>query len=56
MTPIPYAIIDVAGGWLVNLVMWDGDTSKWTPPAGTTATPASEVDIPSLPPNPNPYP
>jgi len=47
-----YAIIDNAGGWLITLVRWDGNTQTWEPPAGTYAVIASEIDIDSLPPNP----
>jgi hypothetical protein len=47
-----YAIIDNAGGWLVNLVVWDGDTDKWQPPVGTTAIPVEDVDFSTLPINP----
>lgn len=48
-----YAIIENAGGWLVNLVLWDGNSESWTPPAGTYAVLASSIDINNLPPNPN---
>ena len=48
-----YAILDEKGGWLVNLVVWDGDLETWQPPAGTIAKPIAEVDIPNLPKNPN---
>jgi hypothetical protein len=44
-----YAIIDENGGWLVNVVVWDGNTSKWRPPTGTRAVPINEVDFQSLP-------
>lgn len=44
-----YAIIDETGGWLENLVVWDGDLAKWQPPAGTRAVPASEVNFQTLP-------
>jgi hypothetical protein len=48
-----YVIIDNAGGWLVNLVVWDGDTNKWQPPQGTNAVLASEIDFSTLPLHPN---
>lgn len=48
-----YAILDLQGGWLVNTVVWDGDTEKWNPPFGTIAKIFDEVDIALLPVNPN---
>lgn len=44
-----YAILDEAGGWLINLIVWDGDLAKWSPEPGTIAVPISEVDFSSLP-------
>ena len=44
-----YAIIDDQGGWLVNLILWDGNPETWQPPAGTRAVLASEVDFAVLP-------
>jgi len=49
-----YAILDEQGGWLVNTVLWDGDLSKWQPPAGTTAVKLDEIDLATLPPAPQP--
>jgi hypothetical protein len=49
-----YAIIDEAAGHLVNVVLWDGDTTKWQPPAGTRAELLANVDLASLPPKPEP--
>ena len=49
-----YAIIDEAAGHLVNVVLWDGDTSKWQPPTGTRAELLANVDLASLPPAPAP--
>lgn len=43
-----YAILDKQGGWLVNLIIWDGDTEKWQPPDGTVALKASDVDFEAL--------
>lgn len=48
-----YAILDEQGGWLVNTVVWDGDTEKWNPPHGTIAKISDEVDFELLPVNPN---
>lgn len=49
-----YAILDQANGHLVNTVLWDGDTSKWQPPTGTTAIRLADVDLATLPPAPQP--
>jgi len=47
-----YAIIDDAGGWCINVVLWDGNLETWKPPSGTHTILASEVDFPNLPKNP----
>lgn len=44
-----YAILDKAGRWLVNLVVWDGNLETWQPPEGTIAKLASEVEFSLLP-------
>lgn len=31
-----YAIVDNATGDVVNVVVWDGEPTGWTPPDGTT--------------------
>jgi len=49
-----YAILDQAAGHLVNVVLWDGDTAKWTPPAGTSAVRLTDIDLATLPPAPQP--
>jgi len=49
-----YAILDQANGHLVNVVLWDGDTAKWQPPAGTTAVRFEDIDLAALPPAPAP--
>lgn len=46
-----YAVINTAGGYLVNVVRWDG-VSAWSPPDGTTVVLASTVDFATLPPPP----
>jgi hypothetical protein len=43
-----YAIIDEKGGWIVNMVIWDGDIQKWSPPKGTYAVEISKVDFSSI--------
>ena len=49
-----YAILDQANGHLVNVVLWDGDPSKWQPPAGTSAVRLADIDLATLPPAPAP--
>jgi hypothetical protein len=49
-----YAILDQANGRLVNTVLWDGDTAKWQPPAGTSAVRLADIDLATLPPAPAP--
>ncbi len=49
-----YAILDEQGGWLVNTVLWDGDTAKWQPPTGTSAVRLADIDLSTLPPAPEP--
>ena len=49
-----YAILDQANGHLVNVVLWDGDTGKWQPPAGTSAVRLADIDLATLPAAPAP--
>jgi hypothetical protein len=49
-----YAILDQPAGHLVNVVLWDGDTAKWQPPAGTNAVRLVDVDLAALPAAPQP--
>lgn len=44
-----YAILDKDGGWLINLVVWNGNMEDWQPPFGTIAKPIEEIDISQLP-------
>lgn len=48
-----YAVIDTVGGWLVNLVVWDGNTETWSPPEGTYAIKLDEINITALPSKPS---
>lgn len=43
-----YAIIHSEDGWLVNIVVWNGDLNIWQPPEGTYALPIDEVDFSTL--------
>jgi hypothetical protein len=49
-----YAILHQPAGHLVNVVLWDGDLSKWQPPAGTSAARLADIDLATLPPAPAP--
>jgi hypothetical protein len=49
-----YAILAQPAGHLVNTVLWDGDTAKWQPPAGTSAVRLADIDLATLPPAPAP--
>jgi hypothetical protein len=40
-----WALINEQGGWLENIVVWDGDASKWQPPAGTRAVRVEEINL-----------
>jgi hypothetical protein len=44
-----YAILDKENGWLVNLVVWNGNLEDWQPPSGTIAKLATEIDFTTLP-------
>ena len=50
-----YAIINETGGWLVNLIIWDGNLETWQPPEGTVVIKASEVDFEALPARPEEF-
>ena len=47
-----YVILNKEGGWLENIVMWDGNLETWQPPEGTIARLESEIDYAELPPKP----
>jgi hypothetical protein len=49
-----HAILDQPAGHLVNVVLWDGDTAKWQPPAGTSVVRLADIDLATLPPAPAP--
>ena len=36
-----WAMID-ASGYVFNVCLWDGDNTRWTPPAGITVIPAPD--------------
>ena len=44
-----YAILDAVGGWLENLIVWDGNLATWQPSRGMIAIPADDVDFSALP-------
>jgi hypothetical protein len=44
-----YVILNANGGWIENIILWDGNTETWQPPEGTVAKLASKVDFENLP-------
>jgi hypothetical protein len=40
-----WVIINSIGNYMENIVVWDGDGNKWTPPNGTYATKMEDVDF-----------
>jgi hypothetical protein len=47
-----WAIINSDGGWLEMVVRWDGNTKKWNPKNGTYAVLKEQINLSTLPPNP----
>lgn len=47
-----WAIINEKHGWLEMVIRWDGNTETWPLPEGTYAIRRNEVDISTLPVNP----
>jgi hypothetical protein len=47
-----WAIINTAGGWIEMVIRWDGNTETWPLPEGTYAVRRSEINLDSLPLNP----
>ncbi len=48
-----WALINEQGGWLENIVVWDGNASKWQPPEGTRAVKIEEINLSELPQKPS---
>jgi hypothetical protein len=44
-----YAILNKEGGWLENIVFWNGNLETWQPPEGTIIKLESEIDYRTLP-------
>lgn len=44
-----YIILDEQGGWMLNIILWDGNLATWQPPAGTRVVLAAQVDFSTLP-------
>ena len=44
-----YVILNKDGGWLENIVMWNGNLETWQPPEGTIVKLESEIDYATLP-------
>ena len=44
-----YVILNAEGGWLENVILWDGNLETWHPPQGCIAKLESEIDYTTLP-------
>jgi hypothetical protein len=44
-----YVILNAEGGWLENVILWNGNTETWRPPEGTIVKLESEIDYATLP-------
>ena len=47
-----YVILNDGGGWLENVILWDGNLETWQPPQGTIVKLESEIDYATLSPKP----
>lgn len=47
-----WAIINNIGNYIENIIVWDGDVNKWTPPQGTSAVKMEDVDFSTINENP----
>ena len=41
-------IINNIGNYIENLIVWDGDENKWTPPNGTYAVKIEDIDYSAI--------
>jgi len=48
-----WAIINSIGNYIENIIVWDGDVNKWTPPQGTSAVKMEDVDFSTINENPD---
>lgn len=46
-------IINSIGNYIENIIVWDGDVNKWTPPQGTSAVKIEDVDFSTINDNPD---
>jgi len=44
-----YVVLNADGGWLENVILWNGNTETWQPPQGTIVKLESEIDYATLP-------
>ena len=44
-----YVILNEQGGWLENVILWNGNLETWQPPEGTIVKLESEIDYQTLP-------
>lgn len=43
-----YALIEEKTGYLINIMVWDGNLENWQPPVGMIAKPIEEVDMETI--------
>lgn len=48
-----YVVLNADGGWLENVILWNGNTETWQPPPGTLVKLESEIDYQTLPQKPS---
>jgi hypothetical protein len=48
-----WMIINNIGNYIENIIVWDGDVNKWTPPQGTSAVKIEDVDFSTINDNPD---
>lgn len=49
-----WVILDKIGGWLKNIIVWDG-IQNWTPPENSDVKKESDVDYSQLPESPDSF-
>ena len=47
-----YVILNKNGGWLENIILWDGNIETWQPPKEVIVKQENEIDLTTIPKNP----